>query len=306
MKIAMLMRDDPNLTYNGLATYCRETTKELRRRHQIDWFIGVTDRNTLNLGGRIDKYYDLVYVVSLPYGAKVKDEFPMVAKCNSPLKEEGKYYSGFKKLKGMYGQLQEVATLKNAKAIIAVSQISHDILLREYSTESTVVPDGVDLGAFKPDKLGGNPRLFWAGRPNDKRKGYDTFQHLPKNGIDWGMAMGERSQSDFQTMMNQADIFLSTSRSEAFNQTLLQAMASGCACLASDIPAHRELIENGVNGFLFNSKEEMKHRLEQLTTDVYLDMRKKLGIAARKKAENYPWSRTGTETERVFESVLSC
>lgn len=300
MKLAILFRDNPDTTFNGISTYCRELTRELRKRHQVDWFIGLTDRNTLNLGGKIDESYDLVYAASLPYGARVK--LPMVAKCNSALKEEIKYYSGFKKLKGLYGQFQEVATLKKAKAVISVSQISHDILLKEYSAESVIIPDGVDLEAFKPDKLGGNPRLFWAGRLNDKRKGYDIFKHLAKDGLDWGMATGERSQPDFQTMMNQTDIFLSTGLSEGFDQTCLQAMASACTCLVSDIPAHRELINHRENGIIFGNEEEMKRWLDQLIQNS--EMRTMLGRNARKKAENYPWSKTAELTERVFESVL--
>ena len=93
------MRDDPTATHNGISTHVRELTKALEKRgHEVKWFIGATDRGAVKLGGSIPPDFDLVEAMSLHYGAKVR--LPMVARCNSPLKEEGKYYRGFKKLKG--------------------------------------------------------------------------------------------------------------------------------------------------------------------------------------------------------------
>lgn len=300
------MRDDPDTTYNGISTFARELTKELKKSHEVEWFIGGTDRKTLAIGASIPERFDLIYVLSLPYGAKVRAEFPMAAKCNSPLKEEGKYYSGFKKLKGLYGQLVEVSTIKKAKAVISVSQISHDILLEKYSVESTVIPDGVDLERFQPKSKDERPSVLVCTRPEPRKNISLTYKALEfiGNKAKKYMALGDipTSQSVLESWFCSANIFLTTPLSEGFNNVLLEAMASGIACLASDIPAHRELIKEGVDGLIFRNEKEMQEDLDLLIESS--ELRKRLGEAARARAENYPWSRTAELTEKVFESVL--
>lgn len=307
MKLAFLMRDNPDTSFNGLSTYARELTKELKLRHEVEWFIGLTDRKTLAMGALIPERFDLIYVLSLPYGAKVRKEFPMVAKVNSPIKEEIKYYSGFKKVKGFYGQYQEISTLNKAKAIISVSQISHDILLKEYSAESIIIPDGVDLEKFKPVSKDDGPSVLMCTRSEPRknlpltRRAIEFLQY--KAYLYAALGAPSIPQKMLESWFTSANIFLTTSSSEGFNNVLLEAMASGCACLASDIPAHRELIRDGVEGFLFKDEVEMKKNLDLLIESKQL--RTMLGGYARKKAENYPWSRTAMETEKVFEDVLS-
>ncbi len=45
--------------------------------------------------------------------------------------------------------------------------------------------------------------------------------------------------------------FISSSKYEGNPKTVLEAMSNGCVVFASNIPNHKELIKNGVNGFLF-------------------------------------------------------
>ena len=45
---------------------------------------------------------------------------------------------------------------------------------------------------------------------------------------------------------------ISTSFFEGNPKTVLEAMGSGCIVVASDIPNHRELIDDKVNGYLFD------------------------------------------------------
>ena len=52
--------------------------------------------------------------------------------------------------------------------------------------------------------------------------------------------------------LNEYTIFVSTSKFEGNPKTILEAMSTGCIVFASDIKAHSELINNGINGILFN------------------------------------------------------
>ncbi len=60
-------------------------------------------------------------------------------------------------------------------------------------------------------------------------------------------------------MYTKYKFFFTASKFEGNPKTLLEAMASGCVVFASDIPNHKELIQNEVDGFLFSiEKSELK------------------------------------------------
>jgi glycosyltransferase involved in cell wall biosynthesis len=62
------------------------------------------------------------------------------------------------------------------------------------------------------------------------------------------------------------DIFVFPSLWEGLSITLIEAMASGCCILASDIPENRELIKDGVNGMLFSpgKRKDLVNKVTQL------------------------------------------
>lgn len=64
---------------------------------------------------------------------------------------------------------------------------------------------------------------------------------------------------------------------------LLQYMAAGVPCLASAVEISRELINDGVNGFLADSDAQWRDRLERLIQD--RGLRLKMGAAGRKLVE---------------------
>jgi glycosyltransferase involved in cell wall biosynthesis len=59
-----------------------------------------------------------------------------------------------------------------------------------------------------------------------------------------------------------SDIFIMTSISEGVSRSLMEALYLGKMCIVSNIDGNRELIENGVNGYLFSNKSELKHLIE--------------------------------------------
>lgn len=60
------------------------------------------------------------------------------------------------------------------------------------------------------------------------------------------------------------DVFLLLSDSEGLSISLLEAMAAGVVCIASDIEANRQVLENGVDGFLVKDAAEAAAVMEQL------------------------------------------
>jgi glycosyltransferase involved in cell wall biosynthesis len=80
-----------------------------------------------------------------------------------------------------------------------------------------------------------------------------------------------------------ADVFVLPSRNEGMSNALLEAMAMGKACIASDIPANRSVLTPEVDGLMFkkNDSDELADLIVYLLHEPYL--RKKLGANARDK-----------------------
>jgi glycosyltransferase involved in cell wall biosynthesis len=60
---------------------------------------------------------------------------------------------------------------------------------------------------------------------------------------------------DVQNYLHKGDIFVMSSRSESFPNVLLEAMASGMACVAFDVGAVGEIMKDGRNGFVIKPKD---------------------------------------------------
>lgn len=81
---------------------------------------------------------------------------------------------------------------------------------------------------------------------------------------------------------------------------LIQYMASGIPVVASDLPANREIITNGTNGFIASNKLEWKKFLEEILTNETLQ--EAMGSAARKRIQNhYTYQRWGSEYAKIIK-----
>ena len=86
--------------------------------------------------------------------------------------------------------------------------------------------------------------------------------------------------SDVVPWLSAIDIFVLPSVSEALSNALMEAMACGCACVASRVGGNAELIEHDVTGRLFASADvaALVEQIEQLAADPGL--RRRLGQRA--------------------------
>jgi glycosyltransferase involved in cell wall biosynthesis len=201
--------------------------------------------------------------------------------------------------------------IRRADAFIAPTRDAREELIRAGfdATRIVEIPNGVDTQAFRPrprDALGvvlcaarfthekghatllrawqfvkvPDARLIFVGEGPLRHKMQTLAADLRITNYE---LRGE--VEDMAGAYSNASLFALPSLAEGMSNALLEAMACGLPCIASDIPANAELIQDGVNGLLFpvGDARALAERIETLLNDRALAQR--LGDAARKTVE---------------------
>jgi len=122
--------------------------------------------------------------------------------------------------------------------------------------------------------LGGGP-LLEAARARLQQAGLAEQAWLP----------GDRA--DVAALLPQVDLFVLPSQAEGISNTLLEAMACGCAPVATQVGGNPELVEQGVNGLLVPAADSgaLAAALARLVADAPLRERLAAASLARVRAD---------------------
>ncbi len=105
--------------------------------------------------------------------------------------------------------------------------------------------------------------------------------------LDQVLFPGHIEQANLPDYYRSADLYLSASHTDGSSVSLLEAMASGCPAVVSDIPGNREWVRPGVNGWLFRDGDS--DAMAQAILEA-IEQHKSLadkGMAARRVAEQH-------------------
>lgn len=115
---------------------------------------------------------------------------------------------------------------------------------------------------------------------------------------------------DVPAFLAEIDIFVLPTwakwRMEGCPVALLEAMSTGTACIATDIPGSRDLIEHGSSGWLVPPEEPaaLSAAIKRLLSDPQL--RKSLGANARERVlENYTLEHEASAYQNLYEEILN-
>lgn len=101
------------------------------------------------------------------------------------------------------------------------------------------------------------------------------------------------------------DLFVLTSRIEGLPNALMEAMAAGLPCVCTDVGGCRELVVQGVTGYLVDTGDAgaMASRIVELAQNAAL--RSAMGGAGRERiADGYSVERLVTQVEQVLQRLL--
>ncbi len=79
----------------------------------------------------------------------------------------------------------------------------------------------------------------------------------------WVHLLGEVPKEDMVAWYNSADVTLNTSAVEGVSNALMEALACGSLVLCSNIAGNRYLVQDGVNGLLFEDQDEFVAKLSR-------------------------------------------
>ena len=232
-------------------------------------------------------------------------------------------------------------TVEKLDARIAVSNTARDFVAHYFPGDYEIIPNGVDVDRFRPDvapfaehRREGMVNLLFVGRL-DPRKGVDKLiaampMILEKTGgkaqllivgdsylrprLEASVApsardhvrfLGHVSSADLPRWYVTGDIFVSpASGNESFGIVLVEAMASGRAVVASDIPGYRSVITPGEDALAVPPGDvpALAQAIATLVRDP--ECRRRLGCKGRERAQEFSWPRVTDRIEAVYRRVL--
>lgn len=168
---------------------------------------------------------------------------------------------------------------RGATKVVAVSEFTRQLALRQYDVPVEVIPNGVELAVLPAhEPSDGIPRLVFAGRfvetknPDQLVAALTRLQDLPWTCVMLGdgpllesvretvagSGLTERfslpgwvTPGQVVSQFARSDILVLPSRSEGLSVVGVQALAMGLSLVLSDAGGNLELVRDGENGFLF-------------------------------------------------------
>ncbi len=110
---------------------------------------------------------------------------------------------------------------------------------------------------------------------------------------------------DLLKVFQSADVLVLPSIVEGFGLVVLQAMACGLPAIVSENTCARDIVEDGKEGFVVpvRNVESLKEKIELLYRNP--DLRREMGRAARRKAEQYTWERYQEQIGVLLTKLLT-
>ncbi len=128
------------------------------------------------------------------------------------------------------------------------------------------------------------------------------FENTKTNFI--GYLSGEELASAYAS----GDIFLFPSSTETLGLVLLEAMAAGCPVIGANKGGIPDIINNGINGCLYNpdEKDNGERSLIEATKKILADKNKKEAMRkeARKEAEQWDWNQATIQLQKYYAETL--
>jgi phosphatidylinositol alpha-mannosyltransferase len=230
------------------------------------------------------------------------------------------------------------SALEKIDGRVAVSEAARTTFVEHLGGDAVLIPNGVATRRYRhAEPLDGFPGtggvIGFLGRMEEPRKGLavllSAFEELapgrpglrlliagpgdadeqryrlPAGLRDRAVFLGEVSEQDKVRVLHSVDVFCSPNTGgESFGIVTAEAMAAGLPIVASDIPAFRQVLRNGLAGELFAVGDPggLARAVARLLDDP--SRRAELSVAALDAVAEYDWARVARSVLSVYETVV--
>lgn len=226
--------------------------------------------------------------------------------------------------------------LEKIRGGIAVSEMARRWQVEQLGGDPILIPNGVDTSVYAAalqysaaasnnagDATERPLEIVFLGRLDESRKGLDVLldalEHIDRPirvtvmgggharsrpGVDF---VGRVSDLDKARILGRADIYVAPNRGgESFGIVLVEAMAAGCAVVASDLEAFAAVCNVEAEqpaGLLFKNGDarDLAAKITRLIDDEH--ERRALISAGIQRAEQYDWDHVAAAVMQVYETV---
>jgi len=176
-----------------------------------------------------------------------------------------------------------------------------------------LIPNGVDIKKFKPQKLHNDFVVGFAGRNStqsaDESKGFTKFLKEPTDElkVKTFITNSEENYIPHEYMYkfyNNIDVLIQVSNSEGCSNTVMEAMSAGIPCIIGKNGYHYELAEHNKNIIIVDrDKEQVKYYINKLMNDK--NFYDKISKNARIFAEQHSWDIISQKFKKCFDFILN-
>lgn len=235
------------------------------------------------------------------------------------------------------GALQPL--LEKVAARIAVSAEARRTLIEHHGGDAVIIPNGVETRSFREARVldkwaatSSRPVIVFLGRLDEPRKGLPVFAgavrevlashpgarfliagrgHAEEVREDLGSLgdsvefLGGITDEEKQSLLKGASIYVAPQTGgESFGIVLVEAMAAGCAVVASDLEAFRAVLAEGTVGTLFEvGSSQGLARALVTSLDDPADLAR-LAEAGQRASAQYDWGVVTDKILAVYQTVV--
>ena len=186
----------------------------------------------------------------------------------------------------------------------AVRPASEACLVKEKSPYYLFCAATISEGKNPVDAIDGMARsglkgykLIMVGRCQDTMRA-NLEMRASKQGVDLDILP---FVSDIKPLMNRATAFLMTSNCEGLGRVTIEAMFYGCPVIGRASGGTMEFIENGVDGYLFNSVDELSSHIRTVADEFPLGV---VQAAQKKAVQAFSEEEYGKKIMQIYDSLL--
>jgi len=132
-----------------------------------------------------------------------------------------------------------------------------------------------------------------------------NFQELARSHKVLSKCVFVGATTDVELFFNASDVFVFPTRYEPFGLVITEAMASGLTVITTNLAGAAELMTHKVDGFLLDDPSNVEQLTNFMQQSLQSDLRMKIGLAARKVAEQNSWQHVGEKMTKLILEIYN-